>query len=65
MLNMALIRSPVGFFEETIAVLKWKNLKLTPKMTKFSRFSIFQSFYAFFYFCQIFDRLCGLECFKR
>ena len=64
MLNMALIRRPVGFSEEIIAVFKMKNLKLTPKMTKIPKFSIFKVFTHFSIFRQNFDRLRVLECFK-
>ena len=49
MLNMALIRCPVGFSEEVIAVFNWKKSRIdtendkNPKIFQFS-----QSVYAFF-----------------
>ena len=48
-IKMALIRCPVGFFEEIIAVFQRKNLKLTPKRQKIPKFSSFQRFYASFF----------------
>ena len=48
-LNMALIRFPVGFFEEIIAVFKIKKISNSHrKRQKLPNFSIFQSFYKFF-----------------
>ena len=50
-------RCPVVIYEEINAVFrKEKDPKMTKK-TKISRFLTFLS-----NFCQIFDRICGLEC---
>ena len=49
-LNMALIRCPVGFSEDIIAVFFMKkNHELTPKLTKIPKLSIFQNVYEFFF----------------
>ena len=49
-------RCPIVFYEEIIAVLEMKNLKLT-EIDK-----SFQIFEVFVYFCYSFDRLGGFEC---
>ena len=49
MLNMVLVRSPVGFSEKIMTVFELKKIfKFTPKMTKVPKFPKIQCFYAFF-----------------
>ena len=58
-LNMALVCCPVGFSEEIIAVFPPKKSQFDTKNSKIFHFPKFLRI-----FCQIFDRLRGLECFK-
>ena len=50
MLNMALIRRPVGFSEEIIAVFKMKKSQIDTENDKNPKIFLFQSFHAFFHF---------------
>ena len=52
-------RCPVVVYEEIKAVF-WKQKD--PKMTKKTKAKIFRFLTFLSNFCQIFDRICGLEC---
>ena len=56
---MALLRCPVGFSEEIIAAVNLIKSQIETEKDKKIHFSKFLRL-----FRQIFDRFCGLECFK-
>ena len=61
-LNMVLIRLPVGFSEEIIAVFQMKKSQIDTENDKNPKIFHFSKFLRIFR--RILDRLRGLECFK-